>query len=94
MASQPRAMKFFVNLLLSLTLLTATTLTHVQSVNAAPADALVATAWFTFYPQLLQNTEGFTPPVAARAIGYAGVTPRTSPLLILRSWRGTGRSPL
>lgn len=74
MASQPRAMKFFVNLLLSLTLLTATTLTHVQFVNAAPADALVATAWFTFYPQLLQNTEGFTPPVAARAIGYAGVT--------------------
>lgn len=74
MASQPRTWKFFVNLLLSLTLLTAATLTNAQPAKAAPADALVATAWFTFYTQLLQNTEGFTPPVAARAVGYAGVT--------------------
>jgi hypothetical protein len=43
---------------------------------AAPADedALVATSWFTLYGSLIQTTEGFTPPVAARAIGYAGVT--------------------
>lgn len=74
MASQPRTMKFFVNLLLSLTLLVATTLTNAQPVNAAPAETLVATAWFTFYTQLIQSTEGFTPPVAARAVGYAGVT--------------------
>ena len=37
-------------------------------------DALVATAWFDLYLYLIQQTEGFTPPVAARALGYAGVT--------------------
>lgn len=66
-----------VTLLLSLALLVGSLLvTPVQSVAAATPtdDTLVATAWFTFYGQLIQTTEGFTPPVAARAIGYAGVT--------------------
>ncbi len=33
-----------------------------------------ATDWFDLYLDLVQNTPGFTPPVAARAFGYAGVT--------------------
>ena len=37
-------------------------------------DRTVATAWFDLYLYLIQQTEGFTPPVAARALGYAGVT--------------------
>lgn len=47
-----------------------------QPVTAAPHqdDALVATAWFDLYLYLIQQTEGFTPPVASRTLGYAGVT--------------------
>lgn len=69
-----------VNILLSLILLGASFLvtpaqvTAMHMVAGEADDALVATAWFTFYGQLIQSTEGFTPPVAARAIGYAGVT--------------------
>ncbi|MEZ4616755.1 MAG: FG-GAP-like repeat-containing protein [Caldilineaceae bacterium] len=37
-------------------------------------DALLATAWFDLYLELVETTPGFTPPVAARAIGYGGVT--------------------
>lgn len=36
-------------------------------------NAQLATAWFTLYPHLIETTEGFTPPVAARAIGYGSV---------------------
>jgi hypothetical protein len=39
-----------------------------------PADALIATTWFNLYLYLIQQTEGFTPPVAARTLAYAGVT--------------------
>jgi len=62
------------NLLLIIALLDA--YAPLQSANAAPHqdDALVATAWFDLYLYLIQQTEGFTPPVAARALGYAGVT--------------------
>ncbi|MEZ4725867.1 MAG: hypothetical protein R3E79_01905 [Caldilineaceae bacterium] len=65
------------NLLLALALVAVSCFTapmpaRVQA--SAPEDALVATAWFTLYTHLIQTTEGFTPPVAARAIGYAGVT--------------------
>lgn len=65
-----------VTLLLSVALLVASLLgTPAPAAAATPTDdTLVATAWFTFYGQLIQTTEGFTPPVAARAIGYAGVT--------------------
>ncbi|MFN8439948.1 MAG: vanadium-dependent haloperoxidase [Caldilineaceae bacterium] len=38
------------------------------------SDAQVATTWFDLYLHLIQTTDGFTPPVAARALGYAGVT--------------------
>jgi len=44
------------------------------SMFAKQYDASVATEWFDLYLELVQNTPGFTPPVAARAFGYAGVT--------------------
>lgn len=47
---------------------------HNAPVAATTDEALVATAWFDLYLYLIQQTEGFTPPVAARALGYAGVT--------------------
>lgn len=34
----------------------------------------VATAWFDLLLELIRNTPGFSPPVASRALGYAGVT--------------------
>jgi hypothetical protein len=37
-------------------------------------DAAVPTAWFDLARTLVQTTPGFTPPVAARAFGYIGVT--------------------
>ncbi|MGF1664641.1 MAG: vanadium-dependent haloperoxidase [Acidimicrobiia bacterium] len=37
-------------------------------------DHEVATAWFDRALQLVKATPGFTPPVASRALGYAGVT--------------------
>ncbi len=42
--------------------------------NQPDNDALVATAWMQLYLYLIQQTEGFTPPVASRALGYAGIT--------------------
>lgn len=45
------------------------------STTASPApDAQVATDWFDLYLHLVQTSPGFSPPVAARAFGYAGVT--------------------
>ena len=37
-------------------------------------DHSVATAWFDQILELIRQTPGFSPPVAARALGYAGVT--------------------
>ena len=37
-------------------------------------DAEVATAWFELALDLVRTTPGYSPPVAARAFGYAGVT--------------------
>ena len=49
--------------------------------TAAPAstvtaehDATVATDWFELQLLLVQESPGFSPPVAARAFGYAGIT--------------------
>ncbi len=44
--------------------------------SSAPEDldAAVPTAWFDLALTLTRTTPGFTPPVAARAFGYAGVT--------------------
>ena len=34
----------------------------------------MATAWFNLQLYLIPNTQGFSPPVASRALGYAGLT--------------------
>jgi membrane-associated phospholipid phosphatase len=47
---------------------------HPVATAAEQDDLRTATAWFNLYLYLIQQTEGFTPPVAARALGYAGVT--------------------
>lgn len=52
-------------LLLALALTTA--------VSAQPGSE-VATTWFDLQLKLVRETPGFTPPVAARAFGYSGVT--------------------
>ncbi|HHW88326.1 MAG TPA: vanadium-dependent haloperoxidase [Chloroflexi bacterium] len=40
----------------------------------AAFDHSVATAWFELLNELVRQAPGFSPPVAARAMGYAGVT--------------------
>ncbi|MCB0149930.1 MAG: vanadium-dependent haloperoxidase [Caldilineaceae bacterium] len=42
--------------------------------NAGSYDHSVATAWFDLMTELVRQAPGFTPPVASRAMGYAGVT--------------------
>lgn len=37
-------------------------------------DAEVATSWFDLALELVERTPGFSPPVASRALGYAGLT--------------------
>ena len=37
-------------------------------------DAEVTTAWFDLSLELVRQTAGFSPPVASRALGYAGIT--------------------
>lgn len=41
---------------------------------ASEENASVATAWFDLILELIRHTPGFSPPVASRALGYAGVT--------------------
>lgn len=43
------------------------------SARAASYDAEVPTAWFELAVELTERTSGFYPPVAARALGYAGL---------------------
>ena len=42
--------------------------------TARDYDNSVATAWFDLILELIRQTPGFSPPVASRALGYAGVT--------------------
>jgi len=42
--------------------------------GASAYDAEVPTAWFDLALRLVRTTPGFSPPVASRAFGYAGVT--------------------
>ncbi len=44
------------------------------AILAGAYDHRVATAWFDLMTELVRQTPGFTPPVASRAMGYAGVT--------------------
>src|SRR5436309_1089209 len=48
---------------------------QLDSASKPTADysSAVASAWFNLQLQLVQQTPGFTPPVAARAFGYSGV---------------------
>lgn len=41
---------------------------------ATGENAAVLTAWFDLIQELIRQTPGFSPPVASRALGYAGVT--------------------
>jgi hypothetical protein len=41
---------------------------------ASDYEATVATSWFELSLELVQDTQGFSPPVASRAFGYMGVT--------------------
>ena len=67
-------------LLISILLLALTPPAYAQGTTAAatPAatdeDSYVATAWFDLILELIRQTPGFSPPVASRALGYAGVT--------------------
>jgi hypothetical protein len=47
------------------------TAAHRPPASAYPAD--VPAAWFDLALELVRTTPGFTPPVASRALGYAGV---------------------
>ena len=42
--------------------------------GAGACDADVPTAWFDLARELVQRTPGYSPPVAARALGYTGLT--------------------
>jgi hypothetical protein len=45
-----------------------------QPVAATEFDAAVPNAWFDLMRRLIQHTPGYSPPVASRAIGCAGLT--------------------
>jgi hypothetical protein len=45
-----------------------------ETATARDYDHSVATAWFDLILELIRQTPGFSPPVASRALGYAGVT--------------------
>ena len=64
-------------LILLLALFLAST-TPAQAQDSPPPatneNAAVVTAWFDLILELIRQTPGFSPPVASRALGYAGVT--------------------
>ena len=68
---QGKLMRYFL-LLLSIMLLAACEPAAAQPTEAFPAET--ATRWFELELKLIRETPGFTPPVAARALGYSGVT--------------------
>jgi PAP2 superfamily len=51
----------------------AVALDRASSASADRFDAEVPTAWFDLASQLIRTTGGFSPPVASRALGYAGI---------------------
>ncbi len=62
-------------LVIMLVVLTSPLRTSAQAETlTADYDAEVATAWFDLQLKLVRETGGFTPPVAARAFAYTGVT--------------------
>ncbi len=71
-----RCLSFSLGLGLTLGLSTpvATAQTAPLSHPASDYSANVATEWFNLVLQLVQQTPGFSPPVASRALGYLGLT--------------------
>jgi hypothetical protein len=56
-----------------------------------PAD--IATTWFDFALELIQRTPGYSPPVASRAFGYAGVTLYEAVVPGMEGWRSLAGLP-
>jgi hypothetical protein len=64
----------FLLLSLALTLIALAESLKAQGANStSDYDATVATKWFALSLELVQNTPGFSPPVASRAFAYMGV---------------------
>lgn len=65
----------FILALITFSLFSSCLTIHPVVTNKQPTDdGTVATAWLELYLYLIQQTEGFTPPVASRALGYVGIT--------------------
>jgi hypothetical protein len=64
----------FALLTLAITLFALAETLKQASPSASTYDATVASNWFDLSLELVQNTQGFSPPVASRAFGYMGVT--------------------
>ena len=47
--------------------------TETEILSPSALDSEIAREWFTLQLQLVQQTPGFSPPVASRAFGYSGV---------------------
>jgi PAP2 superfamily len=59
--------------------------TRFPGVEEYPAE--VATAWFELALELVRTTPGYSPPVAARALGYAGLTLYEAVVPGMDEWR-------
>jgi hypothetical protein len=66
--------KLFLGLLIALMLMSSAFMPAQQRANTSVYESDVAVAWFDLSLKLVQETAGFTPPVASRAFGYLGVT--------------------
>jgi hypothetical protein len=72
---RPLAMALFLlGFAVALFALAETLKTQSLSPAASSYDARVATEWFELSLELVQKTQGFSPPVVSRAFGYMGVT--------------------
>ena len=56
-------------------------------------DAEVAADWFDLSLQLVKTTGGYSPPVASRAFGYAGLTLYEALVPGMDGYRSLGRGP-
>jgi len=45
-----------------------------QTISTSNYNSSIARTWFDFQLKLIKETPGYSPPVAARSLGYAGVT--------------------
>ncbi len=70
----PKRITFLSILILLIGLLVNCQAVNGRSAPAADFSAEVANDWFSLQLKLIQETAGFTPPVASRALGYSGLT--------------------